>query len=87
MHPNVVLVYEVGEQGGRSYISMEYLAGKSLAEKLEQTFKAGQKGLPVEEAVRLLDEIAQGLAEMHKHQMVHCDLKPSNILLDGNGHA
>jgi tRNA A-37 threonylcarbamoyl transferase component Bud32 len=81
-HPNVVAVYDVGEVDGLPYIVMEHMPGDSLKQRIERTgpFAVG-------EAVRLAQEIAHGLAFAHSRGIVHADMKPSNVLLDENGHA
>jgi len=81
-HPNIVAVYDVGEVDGRPYIVMELVDGVSLKERI------GRGGpLPVADAVRLLGQIAAGLAAAHARGIVHADLKPSNILLDRSDDA
>jgi D-xylose transport system substrate-binding protein len=84
--PNVVGVFDVGESDGRYFIAMQYLPGGSLQDRLEE-LKERDETLGVEEALRIGLEIAEGLAALHKRDLVHCDLKPSNILFDADGHA
>lgn len=81
-HPHVVAVHDVGEVDGLPFIVMEHLTGASLKQRIER-----DGALPVEEAVRLAIEIANGLTFAHQRGIVHADLKPSNVLLDEDGHA
>jgi len=78
-HPNIVAVYDVGEVDDSPFIVMEYLAGGSMKQRIEQVgpLKAG-------DAVRIAIEVANGLAFAHSKGIVHADLKPSNILFDAN---
>jgi eukaryotic-like serine/threonine-protein kinase len=78
-HPNIAAVYEVGESGGRPFIAMEYVRGKSLRARLEE----GPIG-PAE-ALRLAREIARGVAAAHGAGIVHRDLKPDNVMLADDG--
>jgi eukaryotic-like serine/threonine-protein kinase len=80
-HPNIVQVYEVGEADGLHFYSMEYVSGRSLAEMIRE------RPLPVEEAARMMGEIARAMASAHKNGIIHRDLKPSNVLIDENGAA
>ncbi len=81
-HPNIVLVYDVGEVDNLPYIVMEHLAGGSVKDRIERTgpLKAG-------EAARIAIEVANGLAFAHSKGIIHADLKPSNILFDADDHA
>jgi protein kinase-like protein len=81
-HPNVVAVYDVGEVDGLPYIVMELLPGRSLKQRIDS-----EGPLAVVDAVRIGSEIASGLAFTHLRGMIHADLKPSNVLLDDQGHA
>lgn len=76
-HPNLVAVYDVGiEVGGAGpFVTMELLAGHTL----ESEMFSGP--LPVERAARIARMIASGLAEVHRHGLVHGDLRPENIML------
>jgi len=78
-HPNIVGVYDVGEVDGLPFIVMEHVAGSSLKQRIERS-----GALPLDDVVRLTDEIANGLAFAHSRGIIHADLKPSNILLDQN---
>lgn len=76
-HPNVVSIHDVGEQDGDPYLVFEYVAGRSLYELL------GADGpLPPPRAARLMERIADALAQAHAQGIIHRDLKPSNILID-----
>jgi serine/threonine-protein kinase len=79
-HPNVVAVYDAGEESGRPYIVMEYVEGRTLAEVL------GQRGqLPADEAVGLGLQACRGLEHAHAAGLVHRDVKPQNLLLRRDG--
>jgi serine/threonine protein kinase len=78
-HSAIVPVYDVGEADGQPYFVMRYMNGGSLSERI----KAGI--FSVEEAARILGEIAPGLDEAHSKGIVHRDIKPSNILFDKKG--
>ncbi len=78
-HPHIVAVYEVGETGGRPFLSMELLGGGTLTARL--------KGRPMapREAVELLAKIARAVHFAHERGVLHRDLKPANILFDDVG--
>ena len=78
-HPHIVRVFEVGESAGRGYIAMEHLTGGTLREHLDASFP-----LPMPEALRLLGQICDGLAEIHARGVIHRDLKTGNIMLDAS---
>jgi eukaryotic-like serine/threonine-protein kinase len=81
-HPNIVTVIDRGQAGGRQFIVFEYIDGENLKERL---VRAGR--LPVEEALELALEVAHGLAYAHQYGLVHRDVKPQNVLLNGDGRA
>jgi serine/threonine-protein kinase len=79
-HPNVVTIYDVGEQDGLHYIIMQYVQGKTLAELVQ-----AQGGpLPWRSALRLVQLAAKGLQAVHDHGLIHRDVKPSNIMLSAD---
>src|SRR6185295_14039319 len=80
-HPYVCKVFETGETDGKPFIVMEFLEGQTLAEH----FKSGPANSP--EALNLAAEICEALAEAHSKQIVHCDLKPANIMIMSNRHV
>ena len=79
-HPNVVRVYDVGEEGGRPFIAMEYVDGETLAELI-----ARRGPVPAAEAAELGVQACAGLAAAHAAGLVHRDVKPQNLLLGRNG--
>ena len=81
-HPNIVTVIDRGDDEGRQFIVFEYIDGKTLKEVID----AGGP-LPVDEVLRLGGGIASGLAFAHGRGIVHRDVKPQNVLLNGDGRA
>ncbi|MBI3099712.1 MAG: protein kinase [Planctomycetes bacterium] len=79
-HPNIVHIYTRGEEDGRSYFVMEYVAGRSLGQEVQEQGRA-----PVEKAVAWIREAALALKAAHQQGIIHRDIKPSNILLDSCG--
>ena len=77
-HPNIVGLLEAGEEQGLLYYTMPLVEGETLRSRLEHE---GQ--LPVEDAVRIGEEVAAALGCAHQHGIVHRDIKPENILLEG----
>ena len=77
-HPHVVTIHQVGEHEGLPYIVMQHLHGDTLSGYRR---KAGR--IPLPEALRIGREIAEGLAEAHAHELIHRDIKPDNIFLEG----
>jgi serine/threonine protein kinase len=75
-HPNIVTVYEVGTVGGQAYFCMEYVDGRTLAQRV-----AADGPFPPREAARLVAAIARAVHHAHTEGILHRDLKPSNILL------
>jgi TolB-like protein/tetratricopeptide (TPR) repeat protein/predicted Ser/Thr protein kinase len=80
-HPNIGVVYEVGEDDGTSFIAMQLVRGQPL----RQALHGG--GLPAVRAVELALEIAEGLAAAHDKGIIHRDLTPANIIVSDDGHA
>jgi serine/threonine protein kinase len=79
-HPNVVRAYEYVNEGDLIAYSMEFVGGGDLADRL-----AGDELLPIQECVRLLIQMCQGVQAIHNAGIVHRDLKPENILLTKDG--
>ncbi|MCK4539152.1 MAG: serine/threonine protein kinase, partial [Candidatus Krumholzibacteria bacterium] len=71
-HPNICTIYEIDESEGASFIAMEYIEGKSLDAMIESG------PLKLEEARKIALQIAEGLHEAHRRQIVHRDIKPAN---------
>ena len=81
-HPNIVTVIDRGEDDGRQYIVFEHIDGENLKE-----FLVRQGRLDVREALEIALEIARALSFAHGHGLVHRDVKPQNVLLNGDGRA
>jgi eukaryotic-like serine/threonine-protein kinase len=78
-HPNICVLYDVGNQDGIEYLVMECLEGETLAKRLERG------ALPTEQVLKIGTEIADGLDKAHRSGVVHRDLKPGNIMLTKTG--
>ena len=79
-HPNIVNMYDVGYDQGYHYIVMEYVEGQTLKEYIQERGK-----LSVDEAVKFAVAIAEGLEHAHAMGIVHCDIKPHNMLITKSG--
>ena len=81
-HANIVNIFDVGVEGNDHYIVMEYVPGSTLKDLIKQ-----QGHLPVAQALRVAEDIARALAHAHDNNLVHCDIKPHNILMMPDGSA
>ncbi|HEX6290692.1 MAG TPA: Stk1 family PASTA domain-containing Ser/Thr kinase [Herpetosiphonaceae bacterium] len=80
-HPNIVDVYDVGQEGDLNYIVMELVEGQDLKTMIE-----AQAPLPPDTALQIVEQVAEGLDYAHRRGLVHRDIKPQNILLTPSGH-
>lgn len=80
-HPHICAIYEVGHEGSRSFIVMQYIEGETLAERIER------KPLDLIESAHLAGQIADALNEAHSHGIIHRDLKPMNVMITSRGQA
>lgn len=82
-HPNICTVYDIEETTeGQTFISMAYLEGESLRDRIQK-----QGRMPVDESIRIVSQIAEGLREAHVRGVVHRDIKSANILLTDRDEA
>ena len=78
-HPNICALFDIGDQDGIHYVVLEYLEGRTVADRLA-------KGpLPVSEVLKVGADIASALETAHRHGIVHRDLKPANVMLTKTG--
>src|SRR5208283_3975434 len=78
-HPNIVTIYELGQDGSTHYIAMELVEGKTLRELLV----AGS--LTIRKVIEIAAQVAEGLAKAHEAGIAHRDLKPENLMLSRDG--
>ena len=81
-HPNIVNVYDVGEEGNIHFIVMELIDGKSLSQVIEEKGRLDYK-----EAISITKQVASALSMAHSNQIIHRDVKPHNILITSSGTA
>lgn len=79
-HPNVCRVYDIGEVDGQHFLSMEYVDGEDLATLIRRIGR-----LPQDKGLDIARQLCAGLAAAHDRGVLHLDLKPSNVMLDGRG--
>jgi serine/threonine protein kinase len=79
-HPNIVSVYDLGQEGGQLYMAMELLEGEDLKALIE-----ARTQIPVADRIRILIQVCAGLAYAHDKGVVHRDIKPANILVTSDG--
>lgn len=81
-HPNIVEIYDVGEENHQHYIVMEVVRGKTLKQLIQQ-----RGAIDIEEALIIMKQLVAGLNQAHKHGIIHRDIKPQNILIKDDGTA
>jgi serine/threonine protein kinase len=79
-HPNIVTVHDVGHDDGRHYIVMEYVDGQDLKALIRQ-----RERLSINEALDITAQICAGVGHAHKANLIHCDVKPQNVLVTRDG--
>jgi serine/threonine protein kinase len=79
-HPNIVPIFEAGEEDGDIFLVFEYVSGENLAMSLRR-----HGALPPAKAANLMTEVLDAVGHAHEHGIIHRDLKPSNILINENG--
>lgn len=79
-HPNIVEMYDVGEDNGLYYIVMEYIEGKTLKQLLKK-----RGNLTLSEAIDIMVQLTDGMAHAHEAYIIHRDLKPQNIMIEDDG--
>jgi len=78
-HPNIVTIYELGEDGSSHYIAMELVEGKTLRKLLTSGL------MPMRKAIEIAAQVAEGLAKAHETGITHRDLKPENLMVSDDG--
>jgi tRNA A-37 threonylcarbamoyl transferase component Bud32 len=76
-HPNIITIYDYGEQDGLPYIVMEYLTGATLSQVMQE-----REYVPLAESLPLLEDLASALDYAHDQGVIHRDIKPSNVILE-----
>lgn len=81
-HPNLIAVYDMGQdpETGYYYLVMDYMPGGDVFQRLKERGR-----FPIDEAVLIVEQVANALAEAHEHGVIHRDIKPSNIMFDADG--
>src|SRR6202021_2126735 len=80
-HPNILSIYDIGEDRGAPYVVSELLEGETLRDRLREGALSSRK------AIEYAQQIARGLAAAHEKGIVHRDLKPENLFITNDGHA
>src|SRR5499427_5664193 len=79
-HRNVCRLYDLGEAGGRPFLTMEYVDGEDLASLLRRIGR-----VPEDKAIQIARQLCAGVAAAHERGVLHRDLKPANVMIDGEG--
>ena len=84
-HPNIVPVLTAGQAGSVMYYAMPFVEGETLRARLLRECARGARGLPLEDVVRILRDVARAMGYAHRQGVVHRDIKPENVLLSDDG--
>jgi len=76
-HPNIVTIFDVGDDAGRPFIVMEYVEGRTLAHIIHRALE-----IPISRKLTWIEQLCDGLAHAHRFGIVHRDIKPSNLMID-----
>jgi serine/threonine protein kinase len=80
VHPNIVSVYDIGEEDNNQYIVMEYVKGMDLKKYIHENFP-----IPYQKVTDIMDQVLSAVGAAHQNRIIHRDLKPQNILIDESG--
>src|SRR2546423_8044077 len=80
-HPNILTIYELGDEGGRHFIATEYIEGQTLRKRLQST------PMEIVEVLDVAIQVAGALEEAHAAAIIHRDIKPENVMIRRNGHV
>jgi serine/threonine protein kinase len=75
-HPNIVTIYDLGDQNGNPYMVMEYLEGESL-----ESIIASRRPVPLEQKLNTIIQLCSALSYAHQHNVIHRDIKPANVMV------
>jgi serine/threonine protein kinase len=75
-HPNIVTIYDLGDQDGNPYMVMEYLEGESL-----ESIIASRRSVPLEQKLNTVVQVCNALSYAHQHNVIHRDIKPANVMV------
>jgi len=78
-HPNIVSIYDVGEENDIYYIVMEYVKGLTLKQYIQRNLHT-----PIEKVLHIMEQVTSAIEHAHQHGIIHRDIKPQNILIDDN---
>ncbi len=81
-HPNIITVYEIGEEAGKNYIATEFIEGETLREHF-----AKKELMPLGDILKIGEQIAEALAAAHRAGIIHRDIKPENIMIREDGYV
>ena len=79
-HPNIVIVYDLGEQDGFPYIVMEYLSGDPLDRLIES-----RQSRPLAFKLKIVEQVCYALGYAHRNDVIHRDVKPANVIIQPDG--